>query len=90
MAGLDAHGVSALINQLQPLSEKGRAIAVITHDMDLALRLCPRSIILGEGRLLADGPTDELLEDRSLLEHAGLAQPSCASARQWLRRVASC
>jgi len=90
MAGLDAHGVSTLINQVRSLSETGRAIAVITHDMDLALRLCPRSIVLGEGRLLADGPTDELMEDRSLLKHAGLAQPSCASAQQWLRRVASC
>jgi energy-coupling factor transport system ATP-binding protein len=90
MAGLDAHGVSTLIDQLRLLSDKGRAIAVITHDMDLALRLCPRSIVLGEGRILADGPTEALMEDCSLLSRAGLAEPSCASARRWLRRVSSC
>ena len=90
MAGLDAHGVSTLIDRLRPLTEKGRAIAVITHDMDLALRLCPRSIVLGEGRILADGPTEALMEDCSLLSRAGLAEPSCASARRWLRRVSSC
>jgi energy-coupling factor transport system ATP-binding protein len=90
MAGLDARGVSTLIDRLRPLTEKGRAIAVITHDMDLALRLCPRSIVLGEGRILADGPTEALMEDCSLLSRAGLTEPSCASARRWLRRVSSC
>jgi energy-coupling factor transport system ATP-binding protein len=90
MAGLDAHGASTLIREILWLSEKGRAIAVITHDMDLALRLCPRCIVLGEGRLLADGPTDKLMDDPGLLKRAGLAEPASAKARQWLRRVALC
>jgi energy-coupling factor transporter ATP-binding protein EcfA2 len=90
MAGLDAHGASTLIREILWLSENGRAIAVITHDMDLALRLCPRCIVLGEGRLLADGPTDKLMDDPGLLKRAGLAEPASAKARQWLRRVALC
>jgi energy-coupling factor transport system ATP-binding protein len=58
--------------------------------MDCALRLCPRSIIIGEGGILADGPTQELMEDTALLRRAGLAQPSCAKALQWLQQAASC
>ncbi|WP_201865221.1 ABC transporter ATP-binding protein [Microvirga soli] len=90
MAGLDAHGVSTLMREIQALQGSGHAIAVITHDMDLALRLCPRSIVVGEGGILADGPTEELMRDLALLQRAGLAEPSCARALQWLQRVASC
>ncbi|WP_414475136.1 ABC transporter ATP-binding protein [Microvirga sp. M2] len=89
-AGLDARGVSMLISEILTLQGKGHAIAVITHDMDFALRLCPRSIIVGEGGILADGPTQALMGDTTLLERAGLAEPSCAGALHWLRRVASC
>jgi energy-coupling factor transport system ATP-binding protein len=90
MAGLDQHGTSALIDMILALRGNGRAVAVITHDMDFALRLCPRSIVVGEGRILADGPTAGIMEDAGLLARAGLAEPSCAPARRWLRRVASC
>jgi energy-coupling factor transport system ATP-binding protein len=89
-AGLDAHGISMLISEVLALHESGRAVAVITHDMDLALRLCPRSILVGEGGILVDGPTQELMWDTALLRRAGLAEPSCAGALQWLQRAASC
>jgi energy-coupling factor transport system ATP-binding protein len=90
MAGLDAHGVSTLMREIQALQGRGHAVAVITHDMDLALCLCPRSIIVGEGGILADGPTQELMRDTALLRRAELAEPSCARALQWLHRVALC
>jgi energy-coupling factor transport system ATP-binding protein len=87
MAGLDARGTAALVQNVLSLREQGCAVAIISHDMDLALRLCTRSIIVGEGRLLADGPTEELLSDPVLLKRSGLAEPSCAPARRWLEQV---
>jgi energy-coupling factor transport system ATP-binding protein len=89
-AGLDAHGVSMLMRAILTLHERGYAVAVITHDMDFALRLCPRSIIIGEGGLLAAGPTQDLMGDTALLQRAGLAEPSCVKALQWLQRAVSC
>jgi energy-coupling factor transport system ATP-binding protein len=90
MAGLDAAGAAALATLIAGLRQRGRAVAVITHDMDMALRLCPRSIIVGEGRVLADGPTPDLLADAELLARADLAEPSSAAAARWLARVAAC
>src|SRR5439155_12410266 len=84
MGGLDAHGAVMLTEKIEALAATGRAIALITHDMDLALRLCPRSIVLGEGRVLAEGSTRALLTDPALLGRAGLAEPSCAEADRWL------
>jgi branched-chain amino acid transport system ATP-binding protein len=36
-------------------------VLIVEHDMDLIRRLCPRILVLDAGRLLADGPPDEVL-----------------------------
>jgi energy-coupling factor transport system ATP-binding protein len=77
-AGLDARGVAMIEGHLRRLAARGRAIAVITHDMDFAMRLCPRAIVLGRGRLLAEGRTRDLMGDAALLEAADLAPPAVA------------
>jgi cobalt/nickel transport system ATP-binding protein len=48
---------------------------VVTHDLLYALELCPRSVILDEGRVVADGPTAELLADADLLAAHRLELP---------------
>lgn len=88
MAGLDAHGASLLTREIVALRERGRTIALITHDMDLALKLCPRSIVIGEGGVLADGPMQELMSDAALLARAGLTEPASAPAARWLEAAA--
>jgi energy-coupling factor transporter ATP-binding protein EcfA2 len=89
-AGLDARGVAVLVDEIASLRRSGRAVAVISHDMDFALRLCTRCIVIGEGRIMADGLPESLLFDSDLLTRAGLAEPSCAPARRWLRQASSC
>lgn len=46
-----------------------------THDMELVAYLCPRTIVLCDGRIAADGPTEALFADDVLLEAAGLERP---------------
>lgn len=89
MAGLDAHGAALLTQEILSLRERGHTLALITHDMDLALKLCPRSIVVGEGGILADGPTQELMNDAALLARAGLAEPACTAAMRWLKATAT-
>jgi energy-coupling factor transporter ATP-binding protein EcfA2 len=42
-------------------------VVMVTHDLPYALELCPRSVILNEGRVTAGGPTQDLLLDGDLL-----------------------
>ena len=48
---------------------------IATHDLELAVELCPRAIILDQGRLIADGRTVELLADEALMLTHGLERP---------------
>lgn len=48
---------------------------IITHDLPLALELCPRAVIMSQGLVVADGPTRELMSDRALLESFRLELP---------------
>jgi cobalt/nickel transport system ATP-binding protein len=49
---------------------------VATHDMDMALRLCERAVIVDAGHVVADGPAAELMANAELLEAHGLEVPS--------------
>ncbi|WBL35137.1 ATP-binding cassette domain-containing protein [Tepidiforma flava] len=71
-AGLDPRGRRELINLLRSLDQ---TLLVSTHDMRLVAEVFPRTVILDEGRIVADGPTPDLLADAALLERHGLEMP---------------
>lgn len=48
---------------------------IATHDMEMVNELCPRTLVMREGRIVADGPTDRIFGDRELLESCGLERP---------------
>jgi energy-coupling factor transporter ATP-binding protein EcfA2 len=46
-----------------------------THDLELAVELCERCVLLDEGRVVVVGPTRELLNDEALMVAHGLERP---------------
>ena len=51
------------------------AKVIATHDLEMALELCQRGIIMDGGRVVADDGTSEILRDKSLLDAHGLEVP---------------
>ncbi|MFU8890098.1 MAG: energy-coupling factor ABC transporter ATP-binding protein [Anaerosomatales bacterium] len=48
---------------------------IATHDLDMAVALCERTIVMSGGTIMADGPTAEVFADAALLERSGLERP---------------
>lgn len=46
------------IKKMFELRETGKAIIFVTHDMDMAKRLCKRAVLLKDGAIIKDGPID--------------------------------
>ncbi|HZJ48796.1 MAG TPA: ABC transporter ATP-binding protein [Acidimicrobiia bacterium] len=49
---------------------------IVTHDLLYALEICERSVILDAGRIVADGPTRDVLGDEALLAKHRLGLPA--------------
>ena len=71
-ANLDPRGRRRLIQLIERLP---CTKLIATHDLEMVLELCPRTILLDAGRVVADGPSRDLLSDVVLLEAHGLEQP---------------
>ncbi len=68
-AGLDPRARRELIQLLQTLPQ---TLMIATHDLDLVELLTERMIVMNNGRIVADGPSAELLKDEQLLLEHGL------------------
>ena len=72
--GLDPKARRQLIELLKSFQHTK---IIATHDLDLVLDLCERTIVLHQGRVAADGPTREIFADERLLLDNHLEKPLC-------------
>jgi len=75
-AQLDPRSRRQLMQLLQSLPQTQ---LIATHDLDLALEICDRTVILNQGQIVYDGDTKIALSDRELLEQYALELPLCLS-----------
>jgi cobalt/nickel transport system ATP-binding protein len=78
-ANLDPRSRRRLINLLRGLPG---TLLLVGHDLDLILDVCGRTVLLDGGKVVADGPSSDLLSRRDLLESHGLELPLAVAARQ--------
>ncbi len=72
-AGLDPRARRSLLGLLDDMP---MTMLVSTHDMLMVQELFQRTIVMDQGRIVADGETKELLEDEQLLKAHGLEKPA--------------
>jgi energy-coupling factor transporter ATP-binding protein EcfA2 len=61
-SGLDGIGLAALERDIETLRAHGSAIIVIAHDLDWMARIADRIALIEAGRVLASGPSLDILE----------------------------
>lgn len=73
--GQDEESLTEIKKLLLSFKRKGGSVFICTHDMELASQIADRVILLEQGRILADGPSNRVLGDRALLQKSGLTVP---------------
>ncbi|MDI3256985.1 MAG: ABC transporter ATP-binding protein [Kyrpidia sp.] len=64
--GLDPQARQLVWSKMRELRSRGVTLLLTTHYMEEAARMCDRLVIMDQGRILAEGSPDQLIE-----EHAG-------------------
>ncbi len=71
-AGLDPWARRQLIELLKSFKHSK---IIASHDLDMVLDICERTIIINAGRVEADGSTSEIFQDEKLLRRCHLEKP---------------
>lgn len=59
--GLDYGAKRALHTIVQRLAAEQRSVVVATHDVEFVAAICDRVLVMGDGEVIADGPTPEIV-----------------------------
>ncbi|MCF3119729.1 energy-coupling factor ABC transporter ATP-binding protein [Streptomyces arenae] len=59
--GLDYAAKARLVTVLRGLAAEGHALVLATHDVELAAEIAHRVVILADGEVVADGPTEQIV-----------------------------
>ncbi len=71
-AALDPRSESQIINLLASLGDGRRTVVIATHDLNLAVDIGDRCVLLERGRVAAEGDPREIVRDTELLGRVNL------------------
>jgi energy-coupling factor transport system ATP-binding protein len=80
--GQDYRDSMTIMELVKGLNARGKTAILVTHDMRNVAAYAERTILLDDGRILADAPTRRLFADRELLRRCGLAPPQITDLAQ--------
>ena len=66
-------------NLIRILNEMPETKIIASHDLDMILDTCEKTVLLADGKIIRQGNTKEILKDQVLLETYGLELPLCMS-----------
>lgn len=76
-ASLDPKSRRRVINLLKSFNHTK---IIATHDLDMVLENCERTIVMKEGQIAVEGPSSQLLRDEKILIDCGLELPMSLQA----------
>lgn len=81
--GQDAKQSLEVMDFLRELNEKyGHTVIIITHDMPIVAQYAKRVVVMGLGRILADGPTAQVFRQPEVLAETFIEPPQITQLAQ--------
>ncbi|GAF84252.1 unnamed protein product, partial [marine sediment metagenome] len=85
--GQDYRGRYQIVEIAKQLNDQGRTCVMITHDMNLVAKYAKRTIVLGLGRILLDGPTSEVFTQVEELAKTYIQPPQVTQLAIGLQKI---
>ncbi len=79
--GQDAKEIEFFINLITNERKKGKTIIIITHNVEFAYEFLPRTILMKNGQIIADGLTKDVLNNHFLINQTSLILPQITQFR---------
>ena len=83
----DYRGKEIIRNIIASLSEQGKLVLAILHDMDFVAQCFSRVVVLAHGQLLADSTPSEVFVQEDVLKKAALDMPHPLQLRKALEQI---
>jgi energy-coupling factor transport system ATP-binding protein len=81
--GQDARQSFEIMDFLKDLNEQhGHTVIIITHDMPIVAQYARRTVVMGRGQVLADGPTGEVFKQSEVLAQTFIEPPQITRLAQ--------
>lgn len=73
--GQDANEIDSFIKLIEKEKGKEKTVIIVTHNIEFAFEFIPRTILMADGQIIADGPTQNILSSKFLTERSSLILP---------------
>ncbi|MHA2399337.1 MAG: energy-coupling factor ABC transporter ATP-binding protein [Promethearchaeota archaeon] len=83
--GQDAREIESFINLINEERKKNKTIIIITHNIEFTYDYIPRTILMSDGQIIADGPTHHILSNDLLVNKSSLVLPQAQQISLALR-----
>jgi branched-chain amino acid transport system ATP-binding protein len=67
-AGVNPTLLRLIVDRIAEINQRGVAVLVIEHNMDVVVRLCEHVFVMAAGRLLCEGAPETVIKDPSVIE----------------------
>jgi branched-chain amino acid transport system ATP-binding protein len=83
VSGMNASETHTFVQLIRNIRDRGVTILLVEHDMPMVMSVSDRIVVLNYGRIIAEGPPDEIRKNPAVIE-AYLGQ----SAKDVVKEVA--
>ena len=88
-SGLDYRECMTVMETVREMAEKGCAVVMVCHDMEVVSDFAERVIVMADGRILGQGPADQVFADAGLMACADVEAPQVVRLAAELARDVS-
>jgi len=68
MAGVNPALTQSLLGHIQSLRDEGTTVLFVEHDMHMVRHISDWVIVMAEGRVVAEGPADTVMDDQAVID----------------------